>query len=176
QKTRSTRRPTNSTQSARLWRRIRRFSTRIDRGTRNPLACRDRRRSCSVPGARTNRWGKTVLFIEVKRSAAIIMTVVATWILAAPAPAQQFVMKSGIATRSDIQNEWQNRMKERIEARSGGRLKIEIYVAGQLGSNQVMIDGMQLGTVENFIAPGSFFVGVDPRFQILDVPGVFKDV
>jgi len=117
-----------------------------------------------------------VLFIEVKRSAAIIMTVVATWILAAPAPAQQFVMKSGIATRSDIQNEWQNRMKERIEARSAGRLKIEIYVAGQLGSNQVMIDGMQLGTVENFIAPGSFFVGVDPRFQILDVPGVFKDV
>ena len=101
---------------------------------------------------------------------------VATWILAAPAPAQQFVMKSGIATRADIQNEWQNRMKERMEARAGGRLKVEIYVAAQLGSNQVMIDGMQLGTVENFIAPGSFFVGVDPRFQILDVPGLFKDV
>lgn len=93
-----------------------------------------------------------------------------------PASAQQYVMKSGIATRSDVQNEWQKLMKERVEARSGGRLKIEIYVAGQLGSNQVMIDGMQLGSIENFIAPGSFFVGVEPRFQVLDVPGLFKDI
>lgn len=117
-----------------------------------------------------------VAWYRLNRTALIIIGALISLMIGVSASAQQAVMKSGVATREDIQHEWQKRMKTRVEARSNGRLKIEIFPGGTLGGNNVMIEGMLLGTIENFVAPGSFFVGVDPRFQVLDVPGLFTDV
>jgi TRAP-type transport system periplasmic protein len=36
-----------------------------------------------------------------------------------------------------------------------------------------MIEGVQLGTIESWIGPPEFMVGVDPRFQVLTAPYVF---
>ena len=86
---------------------------------------------------------------------------------------QSYTMKLATATINDIQHQWQKQFKKRLEARAGGRLKVKIYPASQLGSIPRMIEGLLLGTVESFVTPTAFMVGTEPRFQIMDAPGVF---
>lgn len=97
--------------------------------------------------------------------------------LVAPAPqawAQRtYTMKLANATINDVQHQWQKQFKQRIEARAGDRLKVEIYPASQLGTIPRMVEGLLLGTIESFVTPTSFVVGTDPRFQVMDAPGVF---
>ena len=96
--------------------------------------------------------------------------------LAAPAAAQNFTLKIGNATINDVQHEWQKRWGARVEQRAGGRIKVEIYPASQIGSIPRMIEGLQLGTLESWIGPPEFVVGHDPRFQVLGAPGIFADM
>jgi len=93
--------------------------------------------------------------------------------LAAPAGAQTYTMKIGAATVNDGQHEWMKLYKDRVEQKSGGKIKVEIYTAGSLGSIPRQIEGTQLGTQEANVVPPAFMVGVDPRYQVLDAPGVF---
>lgn len=95
--------------------------------------------------------------------------------LAAPAQAADFTLKIGLGTMNDIQHQWANWMKEGIEAESKGRIEVKIFPRNQLGTIASQIEGMQLGTVEAFIAPADFFAGVDPRFGTFSIPVLFKD-
>jgi TRAP-type C4-dicarboxylate transport system substrate-binding protein len=95
---------------------------------------------------------------------------------AAPAAAQTYTLKIGNATLNDVQHEWQKRWGARVEKRAGGRIKVEIYPASQIGSIPRMIEGLQLGTLEAWIGPPEFIVGHDPRFQALGAPAVFTDM
>jgi TRAP-type C4-dicarboxylate transport system substrate-binding protein len=95
---------------------------------------------------------------------------------AAPADAQTYTLKIGNATINDVQHEWQKRWGARVEKRAGGRIKVEIYPASQIGSIPRMIEGLQLGTLEAWIGPPEFVVGHDVRFQALGAPGIFQDM
>src|SRR4051812_20795661 len=95
--------------------------------------------------------------------------------IAAPAAAQ-VTMKIGTATINDVQHEYAKRFAAEVEKRAGGKVKVEVYPAEQLGSNPRMIEGLSLGTVEGLVGPPEFMVGVDPRFQILGAPGLVKDM
>ena len=87
------------------------------------------------------------------------MVGVALAVAAMPAAAQTYTLKIGNATINDVQHEWQKRWGARVEQRSGGRIKAEIYPASQLGSIPRMIEGLQLGTLEAWIGPPEFLVG-----------------
>src|SRR3954463_10607144 len=95
--------------------------------------------------------------------------------IAAPAAAQ-VTMKIGTATINDVQHEYAKRFAAEVEKRAGGKVKVEVYPAEQLGSNPRMIEGLSLGTVEGLIGPPEFLVGVDPRFQIMGAPGLVTDM
>jgi TRAP-type C4-dicarboxylate transport system substrate-binding protein len=94
--------------------------------------------------------------------------------IAVPSYAQTFTMKLGAATVNDGQHEWMKIFKDRMDQKSGGKIKVENYTAGSLGSIPRQIEGVQLGTQEANIVPPAFLVGVDPRFQVLDAPGLFE--
>lgn len=96
-------------------------------------------------------------------------------IAAVPAVAQT-VMKAGTATINDVQHEYLKRFADRIAKQAGGKFKVEVYPAEQLGNNARMLEGLTLGTVEAVIGPPEFIVGVDPRFQIVGAPGLLKDM
>jgi TRAP-type C4-dicarboxylate transport system substrate-binding protein len=96
-------------------------------------------------------------------------------VAAAPGFAQP-VMKLGTATINDVQHEWANRFAARMAKQAGGKLKVEVYPAEQLGNNARMLEGLAIGTVEAVIGPPEFIVGVDPRFQIVGAPGLVKDI
>jgi len=95
--------------------------------------------------------------------------------LTAPLAAADFTMKIGLGTMNDIQHLWANSMKEAIEAGSKGRIEVKVFPRNQLGTIASQIEGLQLGTIEAFISPADFFVGVDPRFGTFSIPVLFKD-
>jgi len=92
------------------------------------------------------------------------------------AHAQTFTMKLSSPTVNDVTQEWMKAFKTGVEARSNGRVKVEIYPASQLGQIPATVEGTAMGTIE-VVAPASgFLIGLEPRFQVFDAPGLFKDM
>ena len=92
------------------------------------------------------------------------------------ARAQQLTMKLSSPTINDVVHEYYRVLKAGVEARAGGRLKLEIYPANQLGQLPAVVEGVALGTIEAGSAANGFWVSLEPRFQVLDAPGLFDDV
>jgi TRAP-type C4-dicarboxylate transport system substrate-binding protein len=101
--------------------------------------------------------------------------------LLAPAPTahaqdKTFTMKLSTATINDTQHEWFKRFGALVEKDSGGRIKVEIYPASQLGSIPRQIEGVQFGSIQGWMGPPEFLVGVDERFEAMSSPGLFSSV
>ena len=94
----------------------------------------------------------------------------------APARAQQFTMKLSQPTINDVTYEYFKRMKAGIEQRSAGKIKVDIYPANQLGQLPAVVEGVALGTIEAAASANGFWISLEPRFQVLDAPGLFDSV
>ena len=94
----------------------------------------------------------------------------------APARAQQFTMKLSQPTIHDVTYEYFKRMKAGIEQRSAGKIKVDIYPANQLGQLPAVVEGVALGTIEAAASANGFWISLEPRFQVLDAPGLFDSV
>jgi TRAP-type C4-dicarboxylate transport system substrate-binding protein len=112
----------------------------------------------------------------IRRLTVPAVLVIAALIAHGSAAAQNLTMKIGTATINDTQHEWMKRFQKRMHAKAGDRIKVELYPSGQLGKIPRMVEGMQLGTVEGFVTPSAFLVGVDKRNQVPWASGIFKDI
>jgi C4-dicarboxylate-binding protein DctP len=91
------------------------------------------------------------------------------------ASAAEFTMKIGLGTFKDVQHQWSDWMKETIEAKSNGRIEVQVFPKSQLGNIFRMVEGVQLGTLEAVVAPMDFYAGIDPKFGVFSIPVLFKD-
>lgn len=115
-------------------------------------------------------------FLRSTLSAALAAGALAFASSAAQAQADKvFVMKLSTATINDTQHEWFKRFAALVEKDSGGRIKPEIYPASQLGSIPRQIEGVQFGSIQGWMGPPEFLVGVDERFEAMTAPGLFTD-
>jgi TRAP-type C4-dicarboxylate transport system substrate-binding protein len=87
---------------------------------------------------------------------------------------KSITIKLATATLNDAQHEWMKRFAVAIEKNTNGRIKAEVYPASQLGAIPRMIEGTQLGSIQIWVGPPEFLVGVDQRFELLSVPGLFQ--
>jgi TRAP-type transport system periplasmic protein len=92
------------------------------------------------------------------------------------AVAQQFTVKVSSPTVNDVTHEWMKKFKNGVEARSGGKIKVEIYPAGQLGQIPTTVEGVAMGTIEVAAPATGFLIGIEPRFLVFDTPGLFDDL
>ncbi|MHA1108244.1 MAG: TRAP transporter substrate-binding protein, partial [Alphaproteobacteria bacterium] len=106
--------------------------------------------------------------------AAMAGTISALAVTAIPASAAEYTIKFGTATPRGDQNTWMARFKAAVEERSGGRIAVKLFPSSQLGTIPRQLEGLQLGTVEAWIGPAGFLKGIEPRYQMVDVPGLFK--
>jgi len=112
----------------------------------------------------------------LRAGAAIVFASVVAIGLALPAGAQgapPISMKLSTATLNDTQHEWLKRFAAAVEKDSGGRIKPEIYPASQLGAIPRQIEGTQFGSIQGWVGPPEFLVGVDERYEVLSSPGLF---
>jgi TRAP-type transport system periplasmic protein len=97
-------------------------------------------------------------------------------LVSAPSLAQQpITMKFATLTLNDVQHETLNRFKTELEKVTNGRIKVEVYPAGQLGGAPRQTEGLRLGTIEAAMGPPELFFGADRRYQVLAMAGLFKD-
>src|SRR5690349_497630 len=92
-----------------------------------------------------------------------------------PAVAADFVMKFGTATMNETQHQYLKFYKEALEQASKGRIEVQVYPNSQLGPIPREIEGVQLGTIQAYLGPVDFFVGVDPRYGVFSSPMLFRD-
>lgn len=98
-----------------------------------------------------------------------------TWLSqSTPTSAADFTMKFGTATFNDTQHQYIKFYKDAVEKASNGRISVSIHPRSELGPIPRMIDGLQLGTIEAYIGPADFYVGLDPRFGVFSTPMLFK--
>jgi TRAP-type transport system periplasmic protein len=111
-------------------------------------------------------------------SSRAVFAILAALILPPPAYAEDsttYAMKLSTATVNDHQHEWLKRFAAAVEKDSAGRIKAEIYPASQLGSIPRQIEGVQFGSIQGWIGPPEFLVGVDQRYEALSAPGLFAN-
>jgi TRAP-type transport system periplasmic protein len=91
---------------------------------------------------------------------------------AARAQQQPYLMKISTPTIHDIPDKWAAEYAAALEKDSGGRIKVQLYPASQLGSIPRQIEGTQFGSIQMEIVPPEFMVGLDPRFEVMAAPGL----
>jgi TRAP-type transport system periplasmic protein len=91
---------------------------------------------------------------------------------AARADDQTYVMKISTPTIHDIPDTYARNLGAALEKDSGGRIKVEVYPASQLGSIPRQIEGTQFGAIQCFVGPPEFMSGIDDRFGLMAVPGL----
>jgi TRAP-type C4-dicarboxylate transport system substrate-binding protein len=82
------------------------------------------------------------------------------------------VMKIALATFDDVLHQYAKNYAAAVEKDSGGRVKVEIYPASQLGSIQRQAEGVQFGAIQCQIVAPEFLVSIDERFEVLAAPGL----
>jgi TRAP-type C4-dicarboxylate transport system substrate-binding protein len=92
-----------------------------------------------------------------------------------PAAAAEYVMKFGTATINETQHQYIKFYKEALEKASSGSIEVQIYPASQLGPIPREIEGVQLGTIQGYIGPVDFYVGLEPRYGVFSTPMLFRD-
>lgn len=67
------------------------------------------------------------------------------------------------------------RMKEMIEKRLGGEIKVKLYPSGILGKQQTLIEGLQLNSVDMVIAGPTIIGNYAPEYGLIEAPFLFRD-
>ncbi len=90
-----------------------------------------------------------------------------------PAATQEFTLRIASPTTNSPTEKWMEDFKAAIEEHSGGRIAVQNFPSGQLGSIPSTIDGAALGTIEIAAPATGFLAALEPRFLVLDTPGLF---
>ena len=86
-------------------------------------------------------------------------------------------MKLSSPTINDVVHEYYKTLKSRRRsARRADASRSRSIPANQLGQLPAVVEGVALGTIEVGSAANGFWVSLEPRFQVLDAPGLFDDV
>jgi len=94
--------------------------------------------------------------------------------LAAPAMAQNARL-GYVPTEDHPVGEASRFFAERVKEKTGGRITIETFGNGVLGSEPDMQASVQAGFIDIMVGPTPNLVGVVPEFMIFDLPFFYKD-
>lgn len=112
----------------------------------------------------------------MRQKLSLICGLVVACVLTSGAAAQQFTMKISSPTINDVTQEWAKEFKTGLQSRAGDRIKVEFYPASQLGQIPATVEGTAMGTIEAVAPASGFLIGLEPRFQVFDAPGLFADM
>ncbi len=114
-------------------------------------------------------------FLSITLALCMALTLMALPMGAASAD-EPIVLKLGhINPETGNYHQYALAFKEAVESRSEGRLKIEIYPAGQLGYDRELLESIQFGNLDLGIITSSPIANFVPAFMALDFPFLFDN-
>ncbi|CAM3302775.1 MULTISPECIES: TRAP transporter substrate-binding protein [Brevibacillus] len=88
---------------------------------------------------------------------------------------QSFVFKAGHSLTEDHPYHVSLKdMAKRVEEKSQGKVKIEVYPLSQLGAERELTEGLTLGTVDMVITSTAPVTNFYPKLGVLDLPFLFE--
>ena len=97
---------------------------------------------------------------------------------AASAQAQDptYIVRLGSPTMNDTMHHWMELFKKGVEARTEGKMRIDLFPAGQLGAVPRQVEAVQFGSQEMFTIASEFLVGLDKRYMVPSAPLLFDNI
>lgn len=83
---------------------------------------------------------------------------------------------SHVVTPKTPKGQAAEKFKELVEARSRGRIAVEIYPNSELYGDEDELQALQMGTVQMLAPASAKFTTIAPQLQVLDLPFVFDSV
>lgn len=110
-------------------------------------------------------------------SAIIISLLLLTMAFGTAFAQEEYRLKFGYSASDKETNfvTFQNTFKKYVETASKGRIIVDLYPNAQLGGERQMLEGMTLGTIEMAMLSPGIAANIAPKFQVLDLPYLFKD-
>jgi TRAP-type transport system periplasmic protein len=94
----------------------------------------------------------------------------------AGAQVRELAIKLAIAVSGDNpQTRGAAFFKGEVERLSGGRMTVTLYPGSQLGPDLQVLSGLRAGAIEAQLTTTSLLGGVDPAFNVYDIPFLFRD-
>lgn len=62
-----------------------------------------------------------------------------------------------------------------VKERSQGKLEVQVFPGSQLGNDASVIGGVRGGSIDLMMAGSGNFAGLNSRFEVLDIPFLFRD-
>ena len=118
----------------------------------------------------------TTLSALASRGAAVALIAGLAALPGQGASAAEFTLKVTIFPTDEIHHEFGRKYEQRLEEVTKGRIDVVLYPGHQLGGVKLMVSGVQEGAIEMSMLPPGFFKGIDKRYQVSDVPGLFDDI
>jgi len=119
---------------------------------------------------------KLTVLTQAAFAAGVLGLSLASTFTAARAQGSPYVMKITLPTLNETIHQVAKNYAAALEKDSGGRIKVQVYPASQLGSIPRQIEGVQFGAIQCAMIPPEFFVGVDDRFQLMAAPGLISSM
>jgi TRAP-type transport system periplasmic protein len=107
---------------------------------------------------------------------AVFVGVVALAAAISSASAQQVTLRVGHDQPvGSMYDEGHKMFKKLAEERSQGRIKVDVFPAGQLGAEVAMLEGVRLGTIDMASCSAANAATIIPELGLLSVAYLFKD-
>lgn len=100
----------------------------------------------------------------------------ATIAMSGASVAADYTLKVSSPTNNDPILKWMQTFEEKVEASTDGAIDVQLFPANQLGQIPATVEGVAMGTIEVTAPASGFFIQLDPRFEVLSVPGLFDDL
>ena len=108
-------------------------------------------------------------------NARFLMAAAALAVTCGSALAQSNIRFADTLSANDTHNQAARRMAELLKERTGGKLTMSVHPAGELGSDNAILEGVRLGSIDIALTGNPFFTQFAPRLNVLDLPFLFRD-
>jgi tripartite ATP-independent transporter DctP family solute receptor len=115
-----------------------------------------------------NGWGLRVISTAASLAAFVL-------VLATAVSAQVTVKVGHDQPEPSTHHQAALKWKELVEARTGGKIKVQVFPSSQLGSGIQMVEQVQAGALEVAILPTAWVAPLAPSVQVLDLPFLFPN-
>lgn len=111
------------------------------------------------------------------RMMAVLSLLIAASAVPVGAQAQEFRLRLGHdQPLGSMYDEGHQMFRKLVEARSNGRVKVEVFPAAQLGAEVAMLEGVRLGSIDMICVNAANAATVVPELGLFSVAYLFKDI
>lgn len=104
------------------------------------------------------------------------LVVIAGLLVAGTATGQEVRLRAGHDQPvGSMYDEGHKKLQQLLDQRSGGKMKLDVFPAAQLGSEVAMIEGVRLGTLDIMVSHVANAATVVPELALFSVAYLFKD-